>query len=97
VERIWPQQLKRYFIELNLERKLITITGDNASNNEQMVSELSQNLRRKFGVDPIFCGLDSYIHCLAHILNLIVKDILQSLKSSNIEEAHAICNNFKEG
>jgi hypothetical protein len=83
--------------ELNLERKLITITGDNASNNERMVSELSQNLRRKLGVDPIFRGLDSYVRCLAHILNLIVKDILQSLKSGNMEEAHAVCDNFKEG
>lgn len=89
--------VEEMLVELGLEYKLITITGDNASNNERMVSCLSQNLRQKLGVNPLFHGQDSYIRCLAHVLNLIVKDILQTLKSGNMEEAHALCDNVNEG
>lgn len=64
-------------MEHDLERKLITISGDNASNNERMVSQLSQNLKRNLGADLLFRGASSYVRCLAHILNLIVKSILQ--------------------
>lgn len=64
--------------ELDLQEKLITITGDNASNNETMASELfhllSETTLDKNKIQ--FQGLNSYIRCLAHILNLIVKDIL---------------------
>lgn len=84
-------------LELDLQSKLTTITGDNASNNEKMVSILSQNLRQKLGVYPLFRGSESYVRCLAHILNLIVKDILETLKSGNVEEAHVMCDHFKEG
>lgn len=84
-------------IELDLERKLITITGDKASNNERMVSQLFQVLTQKLGADPLFRGASSYVRCLAHILNLIVKNILQTLKSGNIQEAHAVCDNLNEG
>ncbi|EED11419.1 conserved hypothetical protein [Talaromyces stipitatus ATCC 10500] len=83
-------------LELDLQSKLTTITGDNASNNEKMVSILSQNLRQKLGVNPLFRGSESYVCCLAHILNLIVKDILKTLKSSNIEEAHVVSETFSK-
>ncbi|ODQ68732.1 hypothetical protein LIPSTDRAFT_60176, partial [Lipomyces starkeyi NRRL Y-11557] len=80
--------------ELELERKLIAITGDNASNNESMISALDENLRRKHGDAVRFRGLDSYIRCLAHILNLIVQDILHALKSGNAGEACAMCDSL---
>ena len=93
--------------ELDLELKLITITGDNASNNETLASELFHNLSRKFNIQEdnasgnnnsvlLYHGLDSYIYCLAYILNLIVKSILQALKSSNAEEANITCNNLQD-
>jgi hypothetical protein len=81
-------------IELNLEHKLLSITGDNASNNERIALQLFQNLQKTYRADPLFCGLGSYIRCLAHIINLIVKGILLTLKSSNTEEAAAICDNL---
>ena len=51
-----------------------------------MISCLCQNLQQKFGADSLLCGPDSYVRCLAHILNLIVKDILQILKAGNVED-----------
>ena len=66
-------------LELDLAPKLVSITGDNAANNETMVSDLYHRLARirlQGKQELRFKGLDSYIRCLAHILNLIVKDIL---------------------
>ncbi|KAK9349591.1 hypothetical protein V1523DRAFT_449453, partial [Lipomyces doorenjongii] len=34
---------------------------------------------------------------LAHILNLIVKDILRALKSGTVEDANNVCDSFKDG
>ena len=84
-------------IELGLEQKLLSITGDNASNNERMVLQLSQNLQKKHEINLLFSGLGSYVRCLAHIINLIVKDILGALRSGNIGEAYIVCNNLDEG
>jgi hypothetical protein len=83
-------------IELDLEQKLISITGDNASNNESMADLISQSLRTKFETDPLFCGVGSYVRCLAHILNLIVQDILSTLRSGDVEQANAVCNSLDE-
>jgi hypothetical protein len=37
-----------------------------------------------------FRGRDNFIRCLAHILNLIYKDILVSLKAGSVRDAHVI-------
>jgi hypothetical protein len=85
----------KILVELDLTSKLTTITGDNASNIQEMVSELHFTLEEK-SLQPIrFRGVDSYIRCLAHILNLIVKDILRSLKSGSVSEANEICDNLQ--
>lgn len=89
--------IEALLIELNLEHKLLSITGDNASNNERMALQLFQNLQKTCGTDPLFGGLGSYIRCLAHIINLIVKGILLALKSGNTEEATAICDSLDNG
>ena len=64
-----------------------------------MVSELFHGLQdTAVEKDKIqFEGLDSYVRCIAHILNLIVKDILRALKSGNTKEAFAVCNDIQDG
>ena len=79
--------------ELYLESKLITITADNASNNEAMVSILETLLSES---NSQFHGINSFIRCLAYILNPIVKEILRSLKSGTYKEAVKICNHFHD-
>jgi hypothetical protein len=94
--------VENMLIELNLEHKLISITGDNASNNEAMASELYFSLSNRLGEQDtnsalLYRGLDSYIRCLAHVLNLIVKDILRALNSGDTEQAQAVCDSLQDG
>lgn len=90
-------------LELDLVSKLLSITGDNASNNEAMVSDLHRRLSARLEVqgkletELRFQGSYSYIRCLAHILNLIVKDILRNLGSGSRAEADRACDNLGSG
>ncbi|KAJ6003904.1 hypothetical protein N7540_013186 [Penicillium herquei] len=77
--------------ELDIAPKLLTITGDNAGNNGTLCDSLHDQLLKKYDNDnnrfrirPLmrFRGRQSFIPCLAHILNLICKDVLASLKAS---------------
>ncbi|THH15466.1 hypothetical protein EUX98_g9461 [Antrodiella citrinella] len=52
-----------------IEKKILGITGDNATNNDTLVAELELLL-------PNWYSMLARIRCLAHILNLIVKAIL---------------------
>lgn len=78
--------------ELDIKCKVLSITGDNASNNETLVEELNSSLYEKFAKGPNtlrFCGQESYIRCLAHVLNLIVKKLLVTLRSGDRRSAEA--------
>jgi hypothetical protein len=60
----------------------VSITTDNASNNETLISELFFYLSAADNAEELhFLGLDSFIRCTAHVLNLIVTDILSALKA----------------
>jgi hypothetical protein len=56
--------------------QILAITCDNASNNDRMVDELTDIL-------PQFQGAQARSRCFAHIINLIVKSILQQFEASN--------------
>lgn len=97
--------LQNMLSELQLEDKLLTITADNASNNEALASELYFNLSETYPSDSLdpscsghlrFLGIDSYIRCLAHVLNLIVSDILSAKKSGDHRSAAEACNLLQE-
>jgi hypothetical protein len=85
--------------ELEIAPKLLTITGDNAGNNgtlcEALQSELLKTYDDKddpFRMKPLmrFRGRESFIPCLAHVINLICKEILVTLKAGSIKEAKAL-------
>jgi hypothetical protein len=91
--------------ELGIEGKILTITADNATNNESLISELFFSLKEKFKGSEIafgetdifrFQGADSYIRCLVHVLDLIVGDILSALKCSNYKAAATACDLMQE-
>lgn len=84
--------------ELDIAPKLLTITGDNAGNNGTMYDTLYAELSKvyddedgDFRLRPLmrFHGRASFIRYLAHIINLICKDILTQLGVASMREAKA--------
>jgi hypothetical protein len=91
--------LHKTLVELGIERKLLTITADNASNNQTLVSDLYLLQEQLLTDDTTgrpeefrFQGTDSYVRCLAHVLNLIVSDILSALRSGDRKSAVDACD-----
>ena len=84
---------------LSLLQKLLTITSDNASNNDTLCRYLLDILSRIFDDHleeyPIhnetmrFKGKESHIQYFTYVLNLVVKDILAFLGSNTYKDATA--------
>ena len=66
-------------VEWKIEDKVMTITLDNASNNDTAITNLKAKLlaRRNTNFDSIYF----HVRCAAHIVNLVVNDGLQPLES----------------
>ena len=73
-------------LELNIERKLSSITVDNAATNDRMIDFMLLALDKN---DLILGGQKFHVRCCAHILNLIVKDGLSVIGNliANIRES----------
>ncbi|CAN0892058.1 Putative AC9 transposase [Linum grandiflorum] len=71
------ERLYDCLLDWNIDAKLSSITLDNCSNNDSMITELKD----KMGVSDLLLD-DSLLHmrCAAHILNLIVSDRLDVIK-----------------
>ena len=65
----------------DIQHKLFCITTDNASNNDTMAKELSDRLLNRH--DIVWDPDTLHIHCLAHIINLVVRKLIDSLQSSD--------------
>ena len=69
--------LMNTFLEWNIDEKLSTLTVDNCSTNDAMISFLLE----KFGNSVHLWTKSLFrIRCVTHILNLIVKDGLEVLR-----------------
>lgn len=84
--------------ELDIAPKILTITGDNAGNNGTMCDTLHVALSKLYDDEDTefrlrhlmrFHGRSSFIRCLAHIINLICKDILSHFSAGSVREAKA--------
>jgi hypothetical protein len=65
--------------ETGTTRKLLAITCDNASNNNTMTRTIQYKLSEE---NVIWSSKENTIPCLAHVVNLVVQDIIQHLKLS---------------
>jgi hypothetical protein len=92
-------------LKFQLRQKFISITGDNASNNDTLSLYLLRYLRQRFHDfldehktrrgDIQFRGEESQIQCFAHICHLIVGVILSNLGAGTHKEAVAILDNYE--
>ncbi|KAJ5704441.1 hypothetical protein N7536_000130 [Penicillium majusculum] len=89
--------------ELDVAPKLLTITGDNAANYGTLCDSLHAELLKnhddkddQFRIRPLmrFRGRQSFIPCLAHVINLICRDVLASLRAGSAREAKAILDDM---
>lgn len=80
----------------HISNKVMTITADNASNNDTLHRCLFQKLCQRYDeylADTVIregtmkFTQNSQIRCFAHILNLVMKTILRSLRASSHKEA----------
>jgi hypothetical protein len=76
-----------------LGKKLLSVTADNAKNNETMMEELEGILE----FQGQFTGMSSYVRCIAHILNLIAKEILSHLGLGSYKEVEDLCDRVNSG
>ena len=66
--------------EFNIQNNIFCITRDNAYNNDTLIKDFKEYNKANNGL------FYSDIRCIAHIINLIVQDILKELKGQPIEE-----------
>jgi hypothetical protein len=87
-------------MDLNLKEKLLSITCDNASNNESLVAYVDDRVTKYYQKNIIskkrFDGKDSFVHCFSHILNIIEKGILNELKAGIKYDDEKIIDNIDE-
>jgi hypothetical protein len=73
------QAIFECLVEWKIEDKILTITLDNASNNDSTITNLkSKLLARK---NSTFNHVYFHVRCAAHIVNLVVNDGLQPIDS----------------
>lgn len=80
--------------KLDIEYKLLSITGNSISNNKTLIDKVDIGLHEQLPTTdvlantPCFYSQSSYIRCIVYILNRIVKKILETLKSGNCISAN---------
>jgi hypothetical protein len=92
--------------QFNVLYKIISLTGDNTSNNNTCICYLYKIMEYEYNnhLDPMpvysqsmrFKGDSSLIDCLVYMDNLIVKAILKSLGSSTFKDAVEFLDRVKE-
>ncbi|GKA68688.1 zinc finger BED domain-containing protein RICESLEEPER 2-like protein [Tanacetum coccineum] len=76
---------KRKMTSKSIENKVFTISVDNASNNDKAIKNLRETLSK---MKKLPCGGKLFhVRCCAHILNLIIENVHDSVKFINQNEA----------
>ena len=74
--------------EFEIEHKILSVTCDNASNNDTMVSEMEKSLTEFSEVNRT--------RCFAHILNLIAKSLLKQFDMKQKTEEEDLTDDERE-
>jgi hypothetical protein len=80
--------------EFGLLSKLLTLTTDNASNNDKLAQLMNDHIDKLVEGGELlykkFFGLESFVRCLAHIINLIVNDVMHALKVGQHKDVYRV-------
>ncbi len=71
--------------------QIFAITSDNASNNDTLMRYL-ETICQNEGIP--FDAVNSHCRCIAHIMNIIVQDILKQLKAGEAQTEDFILDNM---
>ncbi|EXX59676.1 hypothetical protein RirG_186940 [Rhizophagus irregularis DAOM 197198w] len=82
-ENLAKEFLKSIDEDFNILTKIMTITADNAANNNTFLRKLEYVCRQK---EVKFDHKKNNIRCLAHIINLTVQEILKNIKAGDAQE-----------
>ncbi|CAG8796190.1 12516_t:CDS:2, partial [Dentiscutata erythropus] len=77
--------------EFGILPKIFTITSDNATNNDTFMQHL-ENIC--YNENIAFNAVESHCRCVAHIINLVVQDILKQFKAGEAQTENAILDNI---
>jgi hypothetical protein len=72
--------INNVFSKYKLQGRVTSITTDNTSNNETMITEINEILVEALDAGRILGGQVQHILCLAHVLQLSLKDMLGSIR-----------------
>ena len=85
-DKVSLKKKKRRMIFTNQRKKILSVTCDNASNNDTMITELASLI-------DDFPGSENQTRCFTHVLNLVVKSIIWQFDLPNTKNGQ----NIKEG
>ncbi|CAB5217264.1 unnamed protein product, partial [Rhizophagus irregularis] len=77
--------------EFGILAKVFAVTSDNASNNITFMKHLEDVCHKE---NIFFNAINSHCRCLAHIINLVVQEILKQLKAGEAQTEDDIMNNM---
>ncbi|CAG8704200.1 1210_t:CDS:2, partial [Ambispora leptoticha] len=77
--------------EFGILTKIFTITSDNASNNDTFMKYLEIICEEE---NISFNAINSHCRCIAHIINLVVQDILKQIKAGEAQTEDNILDNI---
>jgi hypothetical protein len=82
------EELYESLVEWNLDEKISSVTLDNCTTNDAVIPSLVRNIGKHKILND---GKLLHVRCAAHILNLIVNDVLEVLKDAieNIRDSVA--------
>ncbi|GBC19616.2 zinc finger BED domain-containing protein RICESLEEPER 2-like [Rhizophagus irregularis DAOM 181602=DAOM 197198] len=73
--------------DFGILEKIFAITSNNATNNDTFMKYLENTCQKK---NISFDAINNHCHCIAHIMNLAVQEILKQIKAGEAEPEDAI-------
>lgn len=75
-----------------LNKSIMAVATDNASDMVSVVRELNEKLRNKLGDDDFSLRVDNFhVRCLPHVVNLAVKDCM-GIVHDKVSEIRSVLN-----